>query len=356
VILALLVVLAFVPTATPTARLATDPPQLVVGQAWTATLVVHGPGRPVVRGRLGANAVSFRARLVRNGRYRAILRFAAAGTWKLSAQLGRHELSLGSVRVTASYLLAQPAGVLVLPDGSVLVCERGAKNRVLRVDPASGRFTVFATGTPLPFALARASDGSIAVAGDAGIFRIPPGGGRAARLSPLAASPIAFASNGDLYYAHFTELGRIRAGSGTADLLPVEVNFPHGLGVAEDGSLIVSDTGNNRLIRVDPRNGRVAVVSAGLSTPMGMALEPSGAALVLEFATHRLLRIEMSGTITALAAGLPSPYALARARDGAVYVVETGSVSRATGTLDRVKLDGSLDHIRLLPLPSSPSA
>jgi glucose/arabinose dehydrogenase len=93
---------------------------------------------------------------------------------------------------------------------------------------------------------------------------------------------------------------------------------------AEDGSLLVSDTGNKRLIRVDPRGGRAAVVAAGLRTPMGLVLEPSGAALVLEFDSHSLSRIAMNGSRKTLATGLSSPYALARAADGPVYVVETG--------------------------------
>jgi sugar lactone lactonase YvrE len=237
----------------------------------------------------------------------------------------------------------------VLPDGSVLICERGAKNRVLRVDPASGRFGVFATGTPVPFGLARAADGSIVIGGDDGIFRVPPTGGRASQLSAVPASPIAFAPNGDLYYGHFTELGRIRPGSTGADRLSTEVNSPHGLAVAADGSLLVSDTGNRRLVRVDARSGRAVVVAVGLRTPMGLALDPSGAALVLEFDSHSLSRIAPNGAKTTLATGLPSPYALARAQDGVVYVVETGSVSRATGTLDRVDPDGSRHRIRLLP-------
>jgi sugar lactone lactonase YvrE len=351
VTLALLAVLAVLaqPAATPSARLAAAPPRLVVGQAWSATVIVRGTGRPVVRGRLGARTVSFGASPVGRGRYRVVVRFATAGTWTLSAVLGRQEVVLGRVQVADSYLLAQPAGVLVLPDGSVLVCERGSKNRVLRVDPASGRFSVFATGTPVPFGLARAADGSIVVAGDAGIFRVPPTGGRASQLSAVPASPIAFAPNGDLYYGHFTELGRIRPGSRAADRLSTEVNFPHGLAVAEDGSLLVSDTGNKRLIRVDPRDGRVTVVAAGLRTPMGVVLERSGAALVLEFDLHSVSRIAPNGSKTTVATGLPSPYALARAQEGAVYVVETGSVSRATGTLDQIDDDGSHHRIRLLP-------
>jgi sugar lactone lactonase YvrE len=347
-VLAILAVLAQPAAASPV-RLATAPPELVLGQTWTATVVVRGAGRPVVRGRLGSKTVSFRATASGGGRYRVVMRFDAAGTWRLSAVLGGRELLLGRVQVVDSYRLAQPAGVLVLPDGSVLVCERGSKNRVLRVDPASGRFRVFATGTPVPFGLDSASDGSIVVSGDAGIFRVPSAGGRATRLSSVAASPIAFAPNGDLYYGHFTELGRIRPGSSSPDRLPTEVNFPHGLALAEDGSLLVSDTGNKRLIRVDPRGGRAAVVAAGLRTPMGLVLEPSGAALVLEFDSHSLSRIGMNGSRTTLATGLSSPYALARAEDGLVYVVETGNVSRATGTLDRVDPDGSRHRIRLLP-------
>jgi hypothetical protein len=97
-------------------------------------------------------------------------------------------------------------------------------------------------------------------------------------------------------------------------------------------------------------------VAAGLATPMGLALEPSGAALVLEFDSHSLSRIGTNGTSTTVVSGLSSPYALARAQDGVVYVIETGSVSRPTGTLDRVDPDGSRHRIRLLPQRSSTAA
>jgi hypothetical protein len=76
-------------------------------------------------------------------------------------------------------------------------------------------------------------------------------------------------------------------------------------------------------------------------------VEPSGRVLVAEYGRGRLLRIDAVGGIAVLAHGLHTPYALARTRNGTVYVTEAGAVSRATGTIRRVLPDGRTSLLRL---------
>ena len=144
-------------------------------------------------------------------------------------------------------------------------------------------------------------------------------------------------------------MGIITAGNPRPRLLPVTVDFAHGLARLPDGSLAVSDTGNNRLIRVDLETGRSTVIAGGLRAPLGIAAESSGALLVVEFDTGSVVRVGMgtAGERTTVARGLLRPYALARTDDGTLYVTEAGEVSRASGSLRRVSPSGAVTTIRL---------
>jgi hypothetical protein len=46
---------------------------------------------------------------------------------------------------------------------------------------------------------------------------------------------------------------------------------------------------------------------------------------------------------------LRKPYALARAADGSIYVVEDGELDRPSGGLARVAADSSVTRLRLVP-------
>jgi hypothetical protein len=98
---------------------------------------------------------------------------------------------------------------------------------------------------------------------------------------------------------------------------------------------------------VDPDTGAMTVIASGLQTPMGLALEPSGSLLLIEFDARRVVRVSPSGAQTTVAGGFRTPYALARAGDGTVYVTEAGELSRATGSLRRIAPDGTVTTVRL---------
>jgi NHL repeat len=157
---------------------------------------------------------------------------------------------------------------------------------------------------------------------------------------------MAFGADGSLFYANPNELGRIDLGSGEVQRSPVEVSAPHALAVAADGRLLVSDSGNNRIIAVEPTTWAVTTIAGGLRSPLGMALEADGDPLVVEYGAGRLTRVRLQGSTETVASGLRKPYALAVVADG-VYVVEAGELRTPSGTLKHVLPDGTVRAVAL---------
>ena len=82
---------------------------------------------------------------------------------------------------------------------------------------------------------------------------------------------------------------------------------------------------------------------------MALVAEPSGSLLVIVFDTGSVLRVSTSGRKQTVARGFTTPYGLARAVDGTLYVTEAGDVAHATGKLWRVAPDGTRSVIALHP-------
>jgi sugar lactone lactonase YvrE len=247
----------------------------------------------------------------------------------------------------ASYRLALPGQILARPDGTLLVVERQARNRVVRVDPRTGAVTVFSARVPAPWGLAAGAGGGVLVSSQSGIYALRRAGDRPSRLAAVQASPIAVTARGDVYFADGTTLGVIRAGTRRAVTLSRAVASPHGLALAADGTLVVSDTGHGRLLRFDPATRRTSVLAAGLQNALGALDSGDGSILTVEFDSGRLLRIA-GGQTSVVTGALRKPYALTRARDGSVYVVEDGELSRPTGGIAHVGADGTVTRLRLV--------
>jgi virginiamycin B lyase len=324
----------------PVVTLAALPQSLVAGQRWVARLSVRPAVQPIVLATSGARRVSVRARASRPGRYAATLRLPTAGIWRLAALVRGRSFPLGRIRVLTSYPLALPAQILALDDRSLLVVERQGRDRILRVDPVSGRFSLVTRRIPSPWGLARDGNGRVLVSGDGGIYEL---GGR--KIADVAAGPIAAAANGDLYFADQMRVGRIRRGGGI-ETLSNDVAAPHALVLRRDGSLVVSDRGNGRLLRIDLATRATTVLASGLTNPLGAIEAADGDLLVVEFDSGRLLRI---GDRRVLTQSLREPYALTQSPDGSVYVVEGGDNARPSGAIARVAGDGSV--VRLRPVP-----
>jgi sugar lactone lactonase YvrE len=246
-----------------------------------------------------------------------------------------------ALAVTAPYRLDNPAQVLVMKDGALLVAERGTHDRLLRVKPATGAATVYATGIGEPWGLGYARDGSILASSSSGLWRLRP----RAKVASVEVSPFAVLADGRIAYANRTSVGVIAGRKARA--WPLSVSAPHGLSLLPDGALALGDTGNNRILRIDPASGAATVITNEVSTALGIAAEPSGTVLTVEYDSGRLLRVSAGGSVTVVASGLRKPYSLARTRTGVVYVAESVEDYRQAGAIRRITPDGRVSAVPL---------
>ena len=222
--------------------------------------------------------------------------------------------------------LRGPAGLAFDREGRLLVAERLGR-RVLRLDLSTGLIQTLTDGEGAlvqPVALAVDEQGRIFVA-DAGDHRI---------LSIDAATGAISAVAGDGFPGFFGDGGPAAS---------ARLSSPDGLAVAR-GALFVADRGNHRVRRIDLRSGRIGTwagsgregdsgdsglaAAAQLRDPAAVALAADGSVLIADRGNHRLLRVR-DGRLTTLAGGagdgvLSLPSALVAAADGSVYVADTG--------------------------------
>jgi streptogramin lyase len=260
-----------------------------------------------------------------------------------------------------------PFGVAVAPDGSVFVSD-GGSGHVWQLK-AEGGAQVIAKELDTPSAIALAPDGTLVLAetGAHTITRLDPKTGQSNTVAGV---------RGRAGYAD---------GAGATALF----NGPIGVAVGPEGTIYVADTYNDRIRAVDPKSHEVRTVAGGpepgmidssnasdarFDTPCAVALAPDGALIVADTGNHRLRRVDPSGAVTTiagtgeqmsfdgtpLAASFDEPVGLAVAPDATIYVADAGGsalracrfgiaqgVQTVTGLLGPGLVDGPLDQARL---------
>jgi sugar lactone lactonase YvrE len=271
-------------------------------------------------------------------------------------------------------VLSDPFGVAVGDDGSIYMTDAGEQNRIQKIAPG-GSITSIAGGVEgyaegvegqaqfnSPSGLALAPDGTLIVA-DTGNNRIRririhgetstvAGDGRAGYADGPANQaqfngPIGVAvdAHGNIYVADsyndrirlITPDGRVStvAGKGTpgyadGDRSNALFDTPCGIAVAGDNSLIVADTGNDRLRRISP-DGNVTSLPAELSNPIGLAITYDNFIYVTELDRSRVVQIAPDGTTHVIADrrhfNQPSGIAIAanKRRAATLYVADSGN-------------------------------
>jgi RHS repeat-associated protein len=301
--------------------------------------------------------------------------------------------------------LAAPVGVAVGSDGSTYIAD-AAVFRIRRVSP-SGIITNFA-GTGMlgsggdngpataaqfsqPRSVAFGPDGSLYVADSSNhkVRRVRPDGiivnvagngsaGFAGDGGPATSAQlnlpfgVAVGADGSVFIAD-TVNSRIRrvapdgvittlAGTGDADFggdngpaVMAMLSLPQGVAVAADGSVMIADSGNNRVRRVLSNGTIVTVAGTGSSgsggdggpatladlSAQGVAMRPDGSLLIADVDNARIRRVAPDGIISTLAgngvadfggdrgfagaASLQQPSGLTVAPDGSVVIADTGN-------------------------------
>src|SRR5262245_7521758 len=336
---------------------------VVAGRAWTVRLAVRplsyaGPVRVTAS---GPGRVSVAAG--RRGSYRARLVFSMAGLWRLAARAGGATSSLGSVRVRRPPLrpivFTEPTSIDLQPDGTLLLVEFGP-GRVLRVSPATGRLSFVVQSLVRPYAIVRAPSGSTYLSIGNLLQRLN-GSGAPTTVASVAEGveigPIAAAPNGDIYYSTATQIFRLPGGSGPAvhiagtgveggggdggPALDAQFSSPHGLAVASDGALLVSDRGSDRVRRIDPTTG-VITAFAPVGEPYGIDVAPDGTVYVIEGKEQRVVRLGAAGPrLGFLGPKFFNPYDVEVTADGVAYLLQAGPA----GHVRRIAPDGTVTTI-----------
>ena len=175
----------------------------------------------------------------------------------------------GSGVLAVDAQLNGPSGVMALPRGGFLIADTG--NHVIREVRPDGRIiTIAGTG----------KDGSTG------------NGGPASRASLQSPQGLAITSNGSILIAdppantvrRITPNGRIEAFAGTGrpgyggdggPATAAEFDYPTGVAVERDGTVLIADDGNAR-IRSVARNGTVTTVAGGGASTTPATTTPTG--------------------------------------------------------------------------------
>ncbi|TAF47197.1 MAG: T9SS C-terminal target domain-containing protein [Sphingobacteriales bacterium] len=113
-------------------------------------------------------------------------------------------------------------------------------------------------------------------------------------------------------------------------------NRPEGIAVQADGKIVVADTENNVIKRMNADGTDVVTLGSGFSFPSAVAIQADGKIVVADNGNNAIKRINADGTgvVETLGSGFNSPYAVAIQADGKIVVTEVGRVKRmnADGT------------------------
>lgn len=332
-------------------------------QAWTATVDVRDGRRPfagrvtfLAAGETGRRAFPAR-RTTRPGRYRARITFPTGGRWVLSVRAGSRVIRLVSTDVRgAGPRILRPHGFeLAEEHGDLLVPDMGGTG-FYEVSLRTRARTLVGRDFNHPMFLNFGPGGFLYVADEQRIWRFEPDGsktpvagngtrGLAGDGGPATAAQLgghgdfAFDAAGNLYISEYDNGVRIVTTDGRIDTLAgigregysgdggparaAAFGAPHGLDVLADGTVIVADSHNGVLRRIDGATRIVTTIARDFSAPVGVDARPDGTIYVADARLDHVVRLSAGGSRTQLGRGLRTPSSVVADRAGRfVYASE----------------------------------
>ncbi len=332
-------------------------------QPWTATLVVRD-GKRAFSGRVGlvvtgeAGRRTFSARRTnRAGRYRARIVFPAGGEWVVSARAGGRTFRLLRVDVKGTGpRISRPHGFELAEEHGDLLVPDMAGTGFFEVSLRTRAKTLVGRGFDHPMFLNFGPGGFLYVADEGRIWRFEPDGGKtpiagngtrglAGDGGPATSAQLgghgdfAFDASGNLYIAEYDNGVRVVTPDGRIDTLggigregysgdggPARLaafGAPHGLDALADGTVVVADSHNGVIRRIDGATRIVTTIARGFSAPVGVDARPDGSIYVADARLDHIVRIAPDGSRTQLGRALQLPSSVVVDRAGRyVYASE----------------------------------
>ena len=200
--------------------------------------------------------------------------------------------------VTVARGISVPEGIIVLPNGSIVVAEQG-RDRIIRLD-AGGKIMVIHALKPIPGQEGVDGIGRDARTGDLLVPDSPRGiilrmnarGGRVRVVARGLGRPVAAAMDvhGSIL-APDEHLGTLVVVTANGKVsYRGSFSTPDDVSVAASGRVWVTTLGDNALWELDPGTAPRLVLT-GLANPQGMTLDRCGDPVVVEQNTGRIVRV-----------------------------------------------------------------
>jgi len=274
--------------------------------------------------------------------------------------------------------VGERSAVLTVTDavnsGSATLTASGiGQGAMLALDP--GNSTPYTTGFTAPAAVAADVRGNIYVAdsGANAVYEIVSGVPTAIGSGFRAPAGLAFDAGGNLYIADTGHNQIVEIPSISGALVPASqstfvastvtfngttLNSPQRMAVGPDGALYISDTGNNRVVTYDTGTGfaSAGVRLSGLTAPAaGIAVDGSGDLYVAIPSLSQVLIYAGDPLIATLTAGLTTPTGVAVDPSGSVLITDPG-IPGIVRVPDEAGVLTSADQVTVENLSANPGA
>ena len=196
--------------------------------------------------------------------------------------------------------LADPDNIVVV-DGRIYVTEEDTRGRIIELDARLDPST-FADGLDNPEGLDRGPDGALYVTEHSPtgkLYRYEIGGRRQAIGSITNGEGLRCLPDGSIIVAETSEDRVVRfLADGTREILTEgTVDAPDGVAydAARGRLLVTEDAAPGRMVGIDLETGEVTTVATGLHSPQTMLIEEDGSILLSEQGEDRILRFRPRG-------------------------------------------------------------
>lgn len=233
--------------------------------------------------------------------------------------------------------LNQPKGITADTAGNFYVANAG-NNTIVKVS-ATGQTSVYATGFNQPYDLKFDASGNLYVsnAGDDSILKVLPNGTVQLFSKGIASNPqgMKYDAAGNLWIANDDGTLRKKDTLDNVSVVATGLSSPRGIAIAGNGDVFVAEYSSGKVSKIS--NGVKTTFATGLSAPWGVAIDAAGDVHVSEYGANRIVRFDSLGNKLGVTETLlNSPSILRGTASGDVYIQNSGFLSVRTGGLVKV--------------------